>query len=57
VDLSTLTRPGVEGKRFNVDLAEHFLRKLDEEAALRSITRQSLINVWLYERLEAVEKK
>jgi hypothetical protein len=33
------------------------LIKLDREAAVRGITRQSLIKVWLYERLEAAEKK
>src|SRR5258707_7120600 len=28
------------------------LRQLDHEAALRGITRQSLIKTWLYERLQ-----
>jgi hypothetical protein len=28
------------------------LRRLDHEAALRGITRQSLIKTWLYERLQ-----
>ena len=57
LDLSTVTRPGLESKRVNVDLPNHFLIKLDREAALRGITRQSLIKVWLYERLEEAEKK
>ena len=52
LDLSTVTRPGLEIKRVNVDLPNHFLEKLDHEAALRGITRQSLIKVWLYDRLE-----
>ena len=57
LDLSTVTRPGLEVKRVNLDLPNHFLIKLDREAAVRGITRQSLIKVWLYERLEAAEKK
>ena len=57
LDLSTVTRPGLEIKRVNVDLPNHFLIKLDREAALRGITRQSLIKVWLYDRLEGAEKK
>jgi hypothetical protein len=57
LDLSTVTRPGLESKRVNVDLPNHFLIKLDREAALRGITRQSLIKVWLYDRLEGAEKK
>jgi predicted DNA binding CopG/RHH family protein len=48
-----VTRPGLEIKRLNLDLPEHMLAKLDKEAALRGITRQSLIKVWLYEKLTA----
>jgi predicted DNA binding CopG/RHH family protein len=40
-------------KRVNIDLPEEFLAKLDKEAAVRGITRQSLIKVWLYEKLTA----
>jgi predicted DNA binding CopG/RHH family protein len=50
-DLSKATRPGLETKRINIDLPTNFLEALDEEAARRGITRQSLIKVWLYERL------
>ncbi len=50
-DLSKATRPGLETKRINIDLPTDFLEALDEEAARRGITRQSLIKVWLYERL------
>jgi hypothetical protein len=55
LDLSTVTRPGLEIKRINVDLPNHFLEKLDREATLRGITRQSLIKAWLYDRLEATK--
>jgi hypothetical protein len=50
-DLSKATRPGLQIRKINVDLPEHFLTKLDDEAALRGITRQSLIKAWLYDRL------
>lgn len=52
-DPVSVTRPGLEIKRLNLDLPEHMLVKLDKEAALRGITRQSLIKVWLYEKLTA----
>lgn len=55
-DWENAKRPGLEIKRVNVDLPNHFLEKLDREAALRGITRQSLIKVWLYDRLEAAKK-
>ena len=45
-------QPDLEIKRTTLDLPAHLLEKLDREAALRGITRQSLIKVWLYERLE-----
>ena len=53
-DPVSVTRPGLEIKRLNLDLPEHMLTKLDKQAALRGVTRQSLIKMWLYERLEAV---
>jgi hypothetical protein len=48
-DLDNLRRG--ESKRINLDLPIDFLAALDREAALRGVTRQSLIKVWLYERL------
>jgi predicted DNA binding CopG/RHH family protein len=50
-DLAKATRPGLEAKRINVDIPAEFLADLDREAARRGITRQSLIKVWLYEKL------
>ena len=53
LDWEKAERPGLEIKRTTLDLPAHLLEKLDREAALRGITRQSLVKVWLYERLEA----
>jgi hypothetical protein len=51
-DLSKATRPGLEVQRVNVDFPKHFLQKLDREAELRGVSRQALIKIWLYERLQ-----
>jgi predicted DNA binding CopG/RHH family protein len=54
LDLESAPRPGLEdSKRINIDLPSDFLAELDKEAAHRGITRQSLIKVWLYERLHS----
>jgi hypothetical protein len=45
------TRPDLETKRFNVDLPAHMLRKLDDAALVRGITRQALVKTWLFDRL------
>jgi metal-responsive CopG/Arc/MetJ family transcriptional regulator len=52
LDYSKATRPGLEMKRVTVDLPAHMLEKLDYQAGLRGVTRQSLIKMWLYEKLE-----
>lgn len=52
VDLSEATRPGLESKRMTLDLPAHFMQKLDRAAAIRGVTRQSLIKLWLYDRWE-----
>jgi hypothetical protein len=51
LDAATFRRPGLEIQRTTLDLPQHMIRELDYEAALRGITRQSLIKMWLYERL------
>lgn len=45
-----------ESKRINIDLPPDFLAALDREAIRRGITRQSLIKVWLYDRLQRNRK-
>jgi hypothetical protein len=45
------SRPDLESKRFNVDLPAHMLRKLDDAALVRGITRQALVKTWLFDRL------
>lgn len=53
LDLSTLRRPNQEQKRVNVDFPVWVIDSLDREAARIGVTRQSIIKVWLVERLKA----
>ena len=53
IDPESIKRPGLETKRINIDLPLDFLRELDAAAIRRGITRQSIIKVWLYERLQS----
>ena len=53
LDLSTLRRPNQEQKRVNVDFPSWVVDSLDREAARIGVTRQSIIKVWLVERLQS----
>ena len=53
LDLSSIRRPGLETRRVNVDFPRWVIAALDREAQRRGVTRQSLIKVWLVERLDA----
>lgn len=52
LDLSSLKRPNQEQKRVNVDFPTWMIDSLDREANRVGVTRQSIIKVWLAERLE-----
>ena len=52
LDLSTLKRPNQEQKRVNVDFPTWVIDSLDKEAGRIGVTRQSIIKLWLVERLE-----
>lgn len=51
LDLAKAVRPGHEAKRVNVDFPQWMLAKLDLEADRLGVPRQSLIKVWIAERL------
>ncbi|MDC0663674.1 type II toxin-antitoxin system BrnA family antitoxin [Marinobacter sp. SS21] len=53
LDLSTARRANLEQKRINVDFPAWVVESLDREAARIGVTRQSIIKVWLVERLQA----
>lgn len=51
-DLDTATRTNREAKRVNVDFPSWMVDSLDKEAQRLGVTRQSLIKLWLADRLE-----
>jgi hypothetical protein len=51
LDLAKARRVSTEPKRVNVDFPEWMVRSLDREAQRLGVTRQSLIKMWLAERL------
>ena len=57
VDLSTARRPNQEQRRVNVDFPTWMIDRLDREAKRLGVTRQSIIKVWLAERLEASDNQ
>jgi hypothetical protein len=52
LDLSTARRPLKEQRRVNVDFPLWMVESLDREARRLGVTRQSIIKVWIAERLE-----
>jgi len=56
IDWSKATRPGLEPRRVNVDFPTWMVAALDREAKRLGVTRQSVIKVWIAERLEALER-
>lgn len=53
LDLTTAHRVNQQQKRINVDFPAWVVAALDREAARIGVTRQSIIKVWLVERLKA----
>ena len=56
LDLSKALRQGHQAKRVNVDFPAWMIAKLDFEADRLGVPRQSLINVWMAERLAGAQK-
>ena len=54
LDLARAQRPGQKAQRLSVDAPAWMVERLDREARRLGITRQSLIKVWIAERLERV---
>ena len=57
LNLSKARRVLQEQKRVNVDFPTWMIDSLDREASKLGVTRQSVIKVWLAERLEAGASK
>ena len=52
LDMTKARRPGQEQKRVNVDFPLWMIQLLDKEARRLGVPRQSIIKVWVAERLE-----
>ena len=52
LDMSTLTKNQTQTKKVNVDFPEWVINSLDQEAKRIGVTRQSIIKVWIAERLK-----
>jgi len=52
LDLLSARRVNQEQKRINVDFPQWVVESLDREASRMGVTRQSIIKVWLVERLQ-----
>jgi hypothetical protein len=52
LDLDKAHRPNREQRRVNVDFPVWMIDSLDREARRLGVTRQSIIKVWIAERLE-----
>lgn len=51
LDLSRAKRTNQEPRRVNVDFPSWMIHSLDKEATRLGVTRQSIIKVWISERL------
>ena len=52
LDLARAARTNQEPRRVNVDFPSWMIRSLDREASRLGVTRQSVIKVWISERLK-----
>lgn len=52
LDLARAVRPANDQRRVNVDFPVWMIDSLDKEAKRLGVTRQSIIKVWIAERLQ-----
>ena len=52
LDHGKARRPGQEQRRVNVDFPVWMIESLDRESSRLGVTRQSIIKVWIADRLE-----
>lgn len=56
LDISNAKRPGQDQKRVNVDFPVWMIHSLDKEAKRLGVPRQSIIKIWIAERLKEISK-
>jgi len=57
IDKSSLRRPGLQARRVNVDFPEWIIEKLDAQSMLIGVSRQSLIKLWISERVQQEQER
>jgi hypothetical protein len=57
LDMASSRRPGREIHRVNVDFPQWMIDRMDNEAKRLGITRQSIIKVWIGDRIAGLAKK
>ncbi|MBX2847467.1 MAG: hypothetical protein KTR16_04050 [Acidiferrobacterales bacterium] len=57
LDISAAKRLNKEQKRVNVDIPIWMIDSLDKEASRIGVTRQSIIKLWLAEKIEVATNK
>ena len=55
-ELSSTTRPNYTSKRVNVDFPLWMVQSLDHESRRLGITRQSLLKMWVADRIATEER-
>jgi hypothetical protein len=53
LDWDSARRPNLEQRRVNLDLPAWMIDSLDKEAQRVGVTRQSVMKIWLAERIKA----
>jgi hypothetical protein len=54
LDLEQAQRPGLTIKRINVDFPAWMIQMMDKESKRLGVTRQSIIKIWIAEKLKEV---
>lgn len=54
LDLAGAERPGHISKRINVDFPVWMIQLMDKESKRLGVTRQSIIKIWIAEKLKEV---
>jgi len=53
LDVDRAFRPNLEQRRINLDLPNWMIASLDQEAKRIGVTRQSVMKVWMSDRIKA----
>lgn len=56
LDLENAERTGHSSKRVNVDFPVWMIREMDKESRRLGVTRQSIIKIWIAEKLKEVAR-